>query len=483
MVVEVDVLVIGCGPAGLIAADRLSDAGARVLLVDAGRGHTRRVCPVDRGRECHGCRGICNTVAGFGGCIHYGDGVKLSRFPSGRRLAELLGGERGLRLETAALHRLCGTVLPEFRGSVGAAPWPVKDYPVASLTSAQVRAVIDGLHNRLLSRPSIDLRTGTEVRALAPHAGGRWQAQLLDRRGSEDRVRARAVVAAVGRWGREWWHAQIRTLGLRFDPPAPSVGVRFECPAALLAAGAGVHADFKTTLVRSGVKIKTFCFCAGPGGGRIKFTDYPAGPDGGYTLLDGHVIAEPAHGATANFALLAQLRDEDGRAWDSTRIATDLLAPYRALRPDRPGKPVLQWFPDFKARELTCTSLPEFSAISGVTPSVRDYRMANLASILPSEVHAALVEAFTDLAGFFTGGADPAWCQRQVGVIGLELENTWDVMDLSASLQTSAPGLYAVGDATGLAQGIVAAATGGLAAAEHIVSTSLSTPVTEGLLR
>ncbi|WP_331765114.1 FAD-dependent monooxygenase [Nocardia sp. NBC_01388] len=475
---EIDVLVIGCGPAGMVASDRLAAGGARVLVADAGRPHTVRVCPVDLMRSCHGCKGICNVISGFGGCIHYGDGVKLSRFPSGRRLAERLGPARAARLELEALRALCDSPLPRFRGvQSGRSPFPVKNYPVASLTSADVAAILDRMHSRLTAWPEVELRMGTEVLSLVRESSGVWAARLRDRRRGEVTVRAATVVAAVGRRGRSWWHRQIRSLGLEFTRPAPSVGVRFEAPAHLLSGGSAVHDDFKTTLVKGGVKIKTFCFCAGAGGGRIKFTDY--GPDG-YTLLDGHVIAEPAaDGATANFALLAQLRDRDGRPWSSERIDAELIGPYRRLRTDRPGKPVLQWLPDFRAKRLDCASVGEFITRSGVTPSVRDYQAANLAAILPPDVHAGLLAAFDELIGFFAGhreGIDP-----QVAVIGLELENTWDELIVSPSLETSAAGLYAVGDCGGLAQGIVQASVGGLAAAEAILGTSVIPWTTEGL--
>ncbi|MBF6574105.1 FAD-dependent oxidoreductase [Nocardia farcinica] len=472
MSVEVDVLIIGCGPAGISAAQRLAGSGARVLAVEAGRGHTVRACPVDLMMACTGCRASCNTISGFGGCIHYGDGVKLSRFPSGRRLAELLGPVRAARLEVDALHALCGPELPEFGGATGASPFPVKDYPVASLTAAQVRDIVDRAEQRLAAA-GVQVCLRTEVSGLVPATGEGWQAMLRGRR-SHQLVRARSVVVAVGRRGRSWWHRQIRDLGLGFTPPTPSVGVRFEGPAALLRGGALVHQDYKTSLTRAGVKIKTFCYCAGRagGGGRIKFTDYAAE---GYTLLDGHVIAEPGPDegqAVANFALLAQLREESGKPWDRDRVEAELITPYRRLRHERPGKPVLQWFPDFADRRLTCTSLEEFTRRSGVVPSVADYQMANLAAILPEPVHTGLVAAFTDLADYFTGTAAAQYAHR-FGAIGLELENTWDEMALTPGMETTAHGLYAVGDCSGLAQGIVAAAVGGLAAAEHILQLDL----------
>lgn len=466
---DVDVVVIGCGPSGLMAADRLAADDARVLLLDAGRAHPARVCPVDKLRACHGCQGCCNVISGFGGSVHYGDGVKLSRFPSGRRLAELLGSPRAERLSDEALSALCGSAPPNFRGVQCTSPFVVKDFPVASLTSEAVRSVVDALYERLTASPLVELRLGAEVVELRPATSG-WTVVVRQRRMNDQEVTARSVVVAVGRRGRAWWHSKIRALRLEFVAPAPSVGVRFECPAPLLRRGAEVHEDFKTTLVRAGVKTKTFCFCSGRGGGRIKFTDY-----GDYTLLDGHVVPEPVEGGPANFALLAQLRDENGRPWDMARIESDLLAAYRGMRADRPGKPVLQWFPDFKATRLDCSTLEEFMRRSGVLPSVRDYRMANLASILPPDVHTALLESFTELMDFFTDGANPAAYERQVGVIGLELENTWDELVLTPGMETSAPSLYAVGDCTGLAQGIVQAAVGGLAAAEDILTrTSVS---------
>ncbi|WP_371523232.1 FAD-dependent oxidoreductase [Kitasatospora sp. NBC_01300] len=469
-----DVLVIGAGPAGLVAAERLSAAGARVLVADTGRPYDQRTCPVDLQRTCRGCRGICNVISGFGGSIHYGDGVKLSRFPSGRRLAEQLGADAE-PLTEQALDLLCGPTPPAFRrAAANTLPFTVKDYPVASLTSDQVRAVIERLHHRLAGRDGVDLRMLTRVTDLTPADDGTWTARLTSREGTRT-VTARSVVAAVGRRGQAWWHRQVTTLDLDHRPPAPSVGVRFECPTHLLTGGAAVHDDFKTTLTRSGVKVKTFCFCAGPGGGRIKFTDYA---DAGHTLLDGHVIAEAGHHSGAsNFALLAQLRAPDGQPRDTAWIDQHLLTPYRSLRTDRPGKPVIQWYPDFRDRLLRYRDLTQLTERTGLRPSLTDYQVTRLDSVLPDDVHAALTEAFEDLMAAFLPGGLTQDALRQVTVAGLELENLWDEMQLSPGMETSRPGLYAAGDCGGLAQGILQAAVAGLAAAEHHLATRATSSV------
>ena len=466
MTTDVDVLVIGAGPGGIAAADSLSDSGARVLLVDAGRPYQRRSCPVDMGKSCHGCRSICNVISGFGGSIHYGDGVKLSRFPSGRRLAELLGDGRAEELTDDAVELLCGDNVPAFRGAAGSSPVPVKDYPVASLPSEEVNTLVAGLYDRLVARSTLELCMLTEVTSIRPDDSGRWTAALSPVRGSSEEVRAGAVIVAVGRRGQRWWYRQIRDLGIKYADPTPSVGVRFECPKHLLQRGAEIHGDFKTTMVRHGVKVKTFCFCAGPGGGRIKFTDY-----GTHTLLDGHVIPEDESGGTANFALLAQLKDGSGLPRDASWVEAHLLAPYRALRDDRPGKPVLQWFPDFRDNRLSCVDLDQFAACAGFAPSLKDYRIANLAGILPVDVHAALTDLFVELMEIFT----EVDATDQVGVVGLELESLWDELELTSGMQTTLPGLYAAGDCTGLAQGILQAAVGGLAAASDVLGVPART--------
>lgn len=470
----VDVLVVGAGPAGIAAALRTAGTSHLVVgVLEAGRPHRRRRCPVDAGGTCHGCSGICNVISGFGGSVHYGDAVKLSRFPAGRRLLHTLGEARGHVLAAQAEELLVGpgTAFTGLRGgTAGFEGFRVKDYPVVALAGDEVRRLVESWFAQITAHPRTHLVTGQQVLRIDGQEGDfRVHTVATGGIGPTHTIRAGHVIVAVGRRGQRWWSDELRRLGLDHTPPTPSVGVRFECPPQMLAGAGERHADFKATRVQGGVKVKTFCLCAGLGGGRIKFTDY-----GEHTLLDGHVVPEPG-GQAANLALLAQLRDDHGRPRGRAWIESHLLAPYRQLRTDRPGKPVAQWYPDFRSRSLTCTSLDEIRDRTGVRTPVVDYQVADIAGILPRPIHAAFCSVFEDLMAGFTrprpGRRAPSpFDPSQVAVIGLELESLWDQLHVSAGMETSLPGLFACGDCSGLAQGILQAATSGVAAAEEITA-------------
>lgn len=462
-----DVIVIGAGPAGITAALRLARSSRSVLLVDTGGHYQKRYCPADNGLMCKGCGGICNVIAGFGGSMHYGDGVKLSMFPSGRRLAALLG-QAASTLQDAAIDLLFGDDRPIFTDALQVhGPFDVKRYPVAYVSSSRLEHVIERLYSELTTCDMITLALSTTAHDLYPASGG-WRVELDSAIPKRSRLIAIAdkVIVAVGRRGINWWRKQVRRLGIAHARPTPSVGVRFECPSELLSAGSAIHPDFKTTVVRNGVKVKTFCFCAGLGGGRVKFTDY-----GDHTLLDGHVIPEPGVSSVSNFALLAQLRGLDGTPHSYEWIDQHLLGPYRRLRNDRSGNPVLQWYPDFKADTLKCTTFAKFKELAGFTPTMRDYALARVSSLFSSDIRDAFCSVFEELMEFFLpGGFVPDRHGSQIGVVGLELEGLWDELAVTPEMQTSLHGLYTCGDCAGVAQGILQAAVSGLAAASDVIA-------------
>jgi len=457
-----EIVVIGAGPAGIAAALDLAKLGyaGPIHLVEQGRDYRRRHCPVDTGKKCYGCEGVCNVVAGFGGSIHYGDGVKLSAFPAGRRLQQLLGKTYGNSLMHAAIKLLVNNDSSFTFPAGHEIPFPIKTYPVCVLGENRARTMIENLSNSIAQFPQIKLHLGLAAESIEKTPGG-YVVQCFDkRRNTQIYLSSDKVAVAVGRKGLVWWRKELRRLGVNYHPPVPSVGLRFELPRQLLQKTGSIHPDFKTSFVEGGVKVKTFCFCGGRGGGRIKFTDY-----GNFTLLDGHIV-DDARSPSGNFSLLAQLRESDGTPRSFEWIERNLIAPYISLRLDRPGKPLIQWYPDFEAKTMRCASLDTLIERIGYRPSISDYQIADIAKILSPEIHSAFCRVIKRLVQWFdsdSGDHEGSKALQTIGVVGLELENLWDEIDVTRGMETSLPGLYAIGDCAGIAQGILQSTVSGLA--------------------
>ncbi|MFB7675803.1 FAD-dependent oxidoreductase [Kitasatospora purpeofusca] len=273
-----DVVIAGAGPGGLACARALTEQhpGRRVLLLEAGRTYDRHPCPVDKGFACTGCAGICNVVSGFGGSMHYGDGAKLSLLPSGRRLIDHFGATTAQNLCSTAYAWLTEPLAtaPELLGqnltdraidAFDANALAIREYPVAVLGESDLGRVIKDFHNRLAT--AVTVRHTTELAAAEPNGTG----LLLTVRSGRtlQRLSADHLVLATGRRGVTSTTALLHSLGVTTDLPDISLGVRFEMAAPLLAPIGEEHPDLKITQTDGARKVKTFCFCGGPNGGRL----------------------------------------------------------------------------------------------------------------------------------------------------------------------------------------------------------------------
>lgn len=473
-----NVLIIGAGPAGMAAAYTLRDQGftGTIHLIEQGRRLAHRICPVDRGRVCHGCGGTCNVLSGFGGCIHYGDAVKLSLLPAGRRLISTLGEEAHTRLDEAVriIEQTLGETISFCNVSYQPDPadnFSFKPYPVGLLSAAQVRQFLQSLYERLECAPNVNLLTETKVLDIEASPQGGWRVTLQTHHRDVQVLHADQVIMAGGRAGMFWWRKKLRELGLAFQHPQPSVGLRFEVNQRWLAPAGDVHPDYKVTMRHSSGKFKSFCYCAGTGGGQIKYTDY-----GDFCLLDGHVMtaldAVPDDQAPGNFALLYQIPSLPPEQDPLPFIMERYVEPYKALRPAAPGKPVAQRLTDFRNRREGASTWAEMRAGLKHRPSVEDLTPARVDSLFGDAEHAGFCQAveryMEAVLGHHNAGSPEAL--DEMLVVALELEGLWDVLEVDMHLESSHPGLFVTGDALGIAQGILQAMATGIAAGRRIAS-------------
>lgn len=273
------IIVIGAGPAGIGCVQGLlrENFPGYITLVDKGRPMSLRPCPVDHGNVCKGCNGICNVLSGFGGAMHYGDSVKLSCFPSGKRLAAHLGSKAMYWMDRAcdvfkhALEEEVKFIVPGEYSTTANDSDSFRSYPIATLSAPQLKRALNSWYREYQTlHERISLKLRSNVLAIEKLPSDRFQIEIKEKNGDTQTLIADAVAICTGRGGLHWWRSELRKLNVRFTRPTPSVGLRFETRAEWLEDAGRIHPDYKISRRLGARKTKSFCFCAGTGGGRIK---------------------------------------------------------------------------------------------------------------------------------------------------------------------------------------------------------------------
>ena len=466
-----DILIIGCGPAGISTATIIGEKNKKlkIALIDAGHDYKKRHCFIDHRKECMNCN-PCNVISGYGGSLHYGDSVKLSKFPAGKHLVDLLGKKMANEYMNIALNKFIKKeatkkfVFPEKNFL------PFKDikcYPVATLNADDVKLFLKKTYIKLKKTENLDLFLNTNVVSIKPlEEGSNFKIFCLNNKMNINLL-ANKIIFAGGRYGLRWCGKTAHDLGINHSQSNPFLGLRFEGPKELFKEAGKIHPDLKLSFHKNGkYKIKTFCFCGGIGGGRIKTINY-----GAYTLLDGHVVVEKNNNrCPGNFALIIKNESLNKEDYKIKNRINRIIFSYKNL-PNR-GRPVFQLYKDFKNKSKTMLSIDKIKASLGFLPSINYIKNSDLSVFFNKEEHDFLCKTFEYIfQRLYSLSSLPknVYTRKKILdnmlVMGLELENSWDKLYLKPSMETSVKNIYVAGDATGLAQGVLQAMVSGIAAA------------------
>lgn len=458
MSIVVDMLIIGAGPAGLACASELLKIGRKsVLVLEKGNGYLNRKCYVDMGKLCANCKPACNVISGFGGCIHYGDSAKLSKYPSGKMLYNLLGQCKYDAYLSSVKKIVFGNEDAQFiETKVDSNPdFDIKNYGICIWDSLHVKSFIKkqflelSKNGNILLNAEVSNIDNTEKGLKITYSKGKEIFSLI----------ARNVLVATGRSGFFWWRQELRRLNIKYTPPVSSIGLRFELPKEYLERLGKQHPDLKLRFQDELRKYKTFCFCAGENGGRIKYENY-----GEFTLLDGHILSQTDKmSVVGNFALLAQLVNENNEAIEFDLIKHKYIEKYIHLNQLNAGKPIYQNYFDFKNKNLN-------SGIEKI--SVKDSAPTEVWRLFDNEFHKKYCAVADKILKwiFLEAGNENDFEEftKKVNIIALEIEGIWDKIETNNDLMSSIPNLYVAGDCAGLSQGIIQAMISGVAVAKAV---------------
>ena len=453
---DYDVIVIGAGPGGIFSAYELVKAnrGLKVAVFELGRPLDKRRCPIDgkKIKSCVKCN-ICNIMSGFGGAGAFSDGKYNITNQFGGTLYEHVGKQEAIDLmmyvdEINRTHGGEGTKL------YSTANTGIKRMCLENglhLLDAQVRhlgtdinyVVLENIYNEL--KDSVDFHFESAVTNVAKVEGG-YEVQL----GNESYTCTDCIIS-VGRSGSKWMESVCSSLDIPTKSNRVDIGVRVELPAEIFSHLTDELYESKIVYRTEKFEDLVRTFCMNPHGVVVNENT------NGIVTVNGHSYEDPAkHTENTNFALLDSklfsepFKDSNGYGESIARLSNMLG-----------GGVMVQRFGDLvRGRRSTERRIQE----NFVTPTLAA-TPGDLSLVIPKRILDGIIEMIYALDKIAPGTANDDTLLYGVEVKFYNME-----VEIDDDLQTKCPGLYVIGDCSGVTHSLSHASASGVHVARHILS-------------
>ena len=449
-----DVLIIGAGPGGIFSAYELirQNPQFKVGVFEAGHELNRRKCPIDgkKIKTCIGCKS-CSIMSGVGGAGAFSDGKYNITNDFGGTLYEYIGkknalelmhyvdeinmafGGKGTKLYTTAGSRIKKMCLQN--------DLHLLDASVRHLGTDINYVVLENLYAFLKDKVDFFFDTPVEtVRATEDgyelSAGGKTYS-------------CRDCVISVGRSGSKWMENICRELDIPTKSNRVDIGVRVEMPAEVFSHLTDELYESKIVYrtEKYGDLVRTFCM--NPKGAVVNENT------NGIITVNGHSYEDPARQTeNTNFALLVSkhfsepFKDSNGYGESIARLSNMLG-----------GGVIVQRFGDLiRGRRSTPSRMED----SFITPTL-NATPGDLSLVLPKRILDGIIEMIYALDKIAPGTANDDTLLYGVEVKFYNME-----VEVDEHLQSRYPGLYIIGDGSGITHSLSHASASGVHVAREI---------------
>ena len=454
MATHYDVIIVGAGAGGVFASYELAKiaSGKSVLLLEKGQPLEKRRCPIseDKVKNCISCE-LCSIMNGFGGAGSLSDGKYNITNEFGGELHKRIG-----RNEAIALMEYVDGVLVSMGGQ------DAKLYSTASSDLKRI-ALQNNLH--LLDAKVRHLGTDRNLKILArlydyikDHADIRFGVDVTSAdRGQEgfvvtagdDVYTCKDLVLATGRSGSKWLSGIMTKFGVTQRSDRVDIGVRVELPAA-------VWEHITDEVYESKIVYKTDkyndlirTFCMNPHGKVV------AENTNGIITVNGHSYADPAlHTENTNFALLVT-----NRLTEPFKGSNEYGESIARLSNMLGGGVILQRFGDLVKGRRSSEKRMEKS----FTRPTLNATPGDLSLVIPKRQLDNIIEMIYALDKIAPGTSN-----EDTLLYGVEVKFYNSEIDVDENLETKIPGLYAIGDATGVTHSLSQASASGVHVARRV---------------
>ena len=450
-----DIIIIGAGPGGIFAAYELmkQKPDLKVAVFEAGHMLNKRKCPIDgvKIKSCIHCKS-CSIMSGFGGAGAFSDGKYNITNDFGGTLYEHIGKQPAIELmkyvdEINLIHggegtRLYSTAGTKFKKICMQNGLNLLNASVRHLGTDINYVVLENLYNELEKK--VDFYFDKPVLKMEKLPSG-YRIHCADEFFDCDQC-----IVSVGRSGSKWMEEVCKEMDIPAKSNRVDIGVRVELPAV-------IFSDLTDELYESKIVYRTHqfednvrTFCMNPHGIVVSENT------NGIVTVNGHSYEGlDKQTENTNFALLVAkhfsepFKDSNGYGESIARLSNMLG-----------GGVIVQRFGDL---ERGRRSNEKRIAEGLVTPTLAA-TPGDLSLVLPKRILDGIVEMIYALDKIAPGTANDDTLLYGVEVKFYNME-----VSLDDHLESIYPGLYIIGDGSGVTHSLSHASASGVYVARNIV--------------
>ena len=452
-----DVIIIGAGPGGIFAAYELMQKAPelKVAVFEAGNPLEKRKCPIDgeKVKSCINCK-RCSIMCGFGGAGAFSDGKYNITNDFGGTLYEYIGRQKALELmkyvdtinmshggEGTKMYSTAGTDLKKvcLQNKL-----KLLDASVRHLGTDVNYVVLKNLYDEM--KDHMDFFFDTPVEKIQVKEDG----YLVSTKDAE--YACKKCIVSVGRSGSKWMETVCEDLEIPTKSNRVDIGVRVELPAVIFSHLTDELYESKIVYRTEKFEDNVRTFCMNPYGIVVNENT------NGIVTVNGHSYDSPdLRTENTNFALLVAkhfsepFKDSNGYGESIARLSNMLG-----------GGVIVQRFGDLvRGRRSNQKRIEE----GLVTPTL-SATPGDLSLVLPKRILDGIIEMIYALDKIAPGTANDDTLLYGVEVKFYNME-----VELDENLQSRYPGLYIIGDGSGVTHSLSHASASGVYVARHILES------------
>lgn len=453
-----DVAIIGAGPAGAFCALRLKmlAPNLKICVIDEGDSIEKRTCPAEITGRCMQCR-VCAITHGFSGAGAFSD-CKLSLYnPEDETF---VGGELERFLSAEELKTTIDEVVEQYvkfgapYQRVGGKSNPIAKkwiqrakernlelvtVPFMHTGTKKARKTFFAIQESLMRR-NVIFKFNSKAEKVEKNNG------FFVVTFNKKIIQAKKVVLATGRAGAQWTKSLCSKLGLEVKEGTIKLGIRYELPNSVMGE-LNILYEPKFKMPATEETDAALTFCHNPGG-RVVSESY----DGVITLANGH--ADDDKTQNTNMALLFKMNLGNNAIETAKKMALKINSVTD-------GQVMVQRWGDFLLDQPTTV---EALTRNSVMPTLLTAKPGNLQLAMNERMIKNLKTFIPSLDNVIQGAAN-----YDNLMYGLEIKFSNLIIKLDENFMTSLEGLYAIGDGSGITNGLIQASCSGWLLAEKIL--------------